>query len=249
MTGRALRRGNWSVQELERLRQLLPRRGVAAMATLLRRSPDSVLRKAAQMLRVPPRRGDWTDSDDALLREAWGALDVRLLATMLGRAVADVRRRVVDLRGRLRTGAWTRAERQALKELYGTRRDRDLEVCLLRAAPDIAAMAASLCLRKDKRFAAEESTRGAAAAAPAAPHADERRMPRWTAAEVDRLRRVYAGADNLTVARLLGRSVTSVANKANQLGLHKSPSVLADIGRTNVALRYREADASGPGGD
>lgn len=243
MTGRALRRGNWSVQELERLRQLLPRRGVAAMARLLRRSVESVQRKAAELLRVPPRRGDWTDSDDTLLRESWGAVEVRLLATMLGRQAADVRRRATELRSRPRRGPWSRGELQRLKDLYGTRRDSDLEVCLQRDAADVARTAAGLCLAKDKLFAAREAERAAAAA-------NERaallpvRMPRWTDAEVAVLRQVYADQDNLAVARRLGRSVTSVANKANQLGLKKSPAVLADIGRSNVALRYRTADAA-----
>jgi hypothetical protein len=223
-----LRRGNWSVQELERLRQLLPRRGVEATATLLRRSPASVLKKAALLLRVPPRRGDWTDSDDALLRESWGAVEPRLLATMLGRPAADVRRRAAMLRSRVRSGPWARAELQLLKALYGTRRDADLEVCCSRASADIAAMAARLCLAKDKRFAVASGAR----------------MPRWTADEVQALRAAYADRDNLEVARLIGRTVTSVANKANQLGLRKSPTLLTDIGRANVALRYAEAGGS-----
>src|SRR5690606_31963515 len=46
MNGAGRRRGNWSVTELDRLRQLLPRRGVADTALLLRRSPESVARKA-----------------------------------------------------------------------------------------------------------------------------------------------------------------------------------------------------------
>jgi hypothetical protein len=133
------------------------------------------------------------------------------------------------LRGRLRRGAWSRAERQLLKELYGTRSDEDLEVSCSRARADIAGMAAQLCLAKDKRFAAERS---------------RARMPRWSEAEVQRLREVYADRDNLEVARMVGRTVTSVANKANQLGLRKSASLLTDIGRTNVALRYREAGAA-----
>ena len=53
MSDRPLRRGNWSVQELERLRLLLPHRGVAQTAALLRRSPDSVQRKALALLRTP----------------------------------------------------------------------------------------------------------------------------------------------------------------------------------------------------
>jgi hypothetical protein len=235
MSGRPLRRGNWSVQELERLRQLLPARGVQATAQLLRRSLDSVERKAAELLRVPPRRGDWTASDDELLQAAWGAVESRLLATMLGRLPQDVRRRAQELRERPSTGAWSQQERLRLKRLYGTRADADLEVCLRRGASDIQAMARAMCLAKDKRFAA-------AAAVPAEGAVDRpTRMPRWTPPEVDRLRALYPDRDNLAVAQALGRTVTSVANKANQLGLRKSPLLLADIGRANVSLRYRPA--------
>lgn len=239
MSGRGLRRGNWSVQELERLRQLLARRGVETTAMLLRRSPDSVQRKAIDRLRVPPRRGDWTQSDDFLLREAWGALDLRLLSVLLGRPAAEVRRRAAELRGRVRLTAWTRDEIVLLKDLYGTRRDVDLEVCLSRPRAAIRAKAKELCLAKDKRFAAREAARvrhGDEVAPATAP--ERARMPRWRPEEVERLRALYPMHDNLTVARSLGRSVTSVANKANQLGLAKSPALLTALGRANVGIRY-----------
>lgn len=228
-----LRRGNWSVAELERLRQLLPRRGVAAMAALLRRSPASVQRKAAELLRVPVRRGDWTASDEQLLREAWGALDPRLLAIALGRPLADVRRRAEALRRALRDGPWTRDEEALLKALYGTRLDHDLEVSLSRPAAAIADKATQLCLAKDKRFAASPPS-----VADGPEQRRWRRMPRWTPAQVERLRLLYPGRGNLDVARELGRTVTSVANKAHQLGLHKDAAMLARIGRANVGRRY-----------
>ncbi len=230
---RGLRRGNWSVTELERLRQLLPRRGVEAMAALLRRSVASVQRKAAEMLRVPPRRGDWTASDEQMLRESFGALDLHLLSLALGRQPADVRRRAELLRANVRHGPWTRAEELLLKDLYGTRFDADLEVSLSRSAADIVAAARRLCLAKDKRFAARAEPDEVA----------PQRMPRWTAAEVEHLRACYPDRPNLEVARLLGRTVTSVANKANLLGLKKAPQVLADIGRKNVGLRYGRDDS------
>ena len=43
MSQNPLRRGNWSVQELARLRLLLPQRGVEQTAVLLRRSADRML--------------------------------------------------------------------------------------------------------------------------------------------------------------------------------------------------------------
>jgi len=249
VTDRALRRGNWSVQELERLRQLLPRRGVADTALLLRRTESSVFRKALRLLRVPLRRGAWTASDDTRLRECWGAVDARLLGPMLGRPLADVRKRVVELRARLRTGSWSPDERQLLKELYGTRSDDDLEIALGRPRDDVVAKARELCLAKDKRFRAHSNAAGVAlvmgepsAGAEKFPRSE---MPRWTHEQVEKLRALYADRDNLAVAREIGRTVASVANKANLLGLKKCPQLLADIGRANVAFRYRERSASG----
>jgi len=240
MSGRPLRRGNWSVQELERLRQLLPRRGVGDTTLLLRRSTASVWKKALEILRVPPRRGAWTGSDDERLRESWGCIEPRLLGPMLGRPPAEVVRRAQELRDSPRSGEWSRAETQQLKDLYGTRYDDDLEVALQRTRPEIEAMARRLCLAKDKRFAALVQGRPGAGQGGDAPL--RQKMPRWTATEVAMLRGIYGDLDNLTVAKRLGRTVTSVANKANQLGLQKSPRLLAAIGRTNVGLRYGHGD-------
>lgn len=261
-----LRRGNWSVQELERLRLLLPHRGVEQTAALLRRSPDSVQRKALDLLRVPPRKGAWTDSDDWQLRQAWGAVELRLLAPMLGRPANEVRTRAAELRRRLNSGSWTREEKRLLKKLYGTRSDEDLEVSLMRSRSEIAAAAQQMCLAKDKRFqaacnrAATQSANGEAAGGRTAGSRSaggksgsskasgrnkgvvRSRMPRWTTAEVEQLRKLYPDHDNLAVARALGRSVTSVANKAFQLGIHKSAALLTSIGRSNIAHRYRTED-------
>ncbi|MFK7738938.1 MAG: SANT/Myb-like DNA-binding domain-containing protein [Planctomycetota bacterium] len=325
MTGKGLlRRGNWSVQELARLRQLLPMRGVAWTASLLRRSPRSVEKKALELLRVPARHGDWTDSDDMQLRQAWGAVEVPILGPILGRTAKEVRARANELRGKHRGVAWSRAELGLLKKLYGTRRDEDLEVSLMRDREEVATAAQRLCLAKDKRFRASSAGARACGAAAASssvgepggsaevlrelatgatpdvgdaadigdvgsvadvadasalastgpksssasplhylapgrparvasrggpgssPGAVEARssMPRWTSEEVQRLRELYPHRDNLAVARELGRTVTSVANKAYQLKIRKSANVLADIGRANIAMRYQRDDCT-----
>jgi hypothetical protein len=237
---RALRRGNWSVQELERLRELLPRRGVQAMAILLRRSAECVYRKAMEIMRQPPRKGAWRQPDDELLRCAWGVLDRRLLGAILGRAPGEVVDRAQVLRAAPRGGIWTAAERRRLKVLYGTRSDEDLEVALQRGRGEIAAMARQLCLAKDKRFRATGAV--------ARPAAGAARMPRWQAAEVAVLRSCYGVIDNLELARRLGRSVAGVANKASQLGLRKGGDLLARIGRCNVGLRQDRAAGRGDAG-
>ena len=241
MSERPLRRGNWSVQELERLRLLFPHRGVEQTATLLRRSPDSVQRKALAILRRPAQRGPWTGADDLCLRNSWGALDARLLGLMLGRSGSEVQARAEELRRRLRSGAWTRAEQRALKKLYGTRRDEDLEVALQRSSREIRVVAEKLCLAKDKRF---QATLKAGARAGAQARSRSSTMPRWTADDVRVLRELYPHRDNLTVAKQLGRSVASVANKACQLGIKKSAELLADIGRANISQRYTGGSAA-----
>lgn len=229
MTSRGLRQGAWTVQELGRLRQLLPWRGVEGAAALLRRTPESVRRRAAQLLAAPPRRGEWTKVDDEALRIAWGGLEPRLIATMLGRPVAEVTKRAATIRASRAVGPWTHEEDLLLKRVHGTRSVRDLEVCLRRSAKDIEQRAAHLCLHKDKRWSASASGGG-----------DVTRSPRWTAREVEQLRSLYADRDNLEIARAMGRSVVSVANKAWQLGLHKGRKARAQIGRANVAFRFRE---------
>jgi len=235
MTGRRLRRGNWSVQELERLRHLLPRRGVDDTARLLRRSPESVRRKAHTLLAVAAaRRTPWTAFEELQLRSAWGALELRLLSVMLGRPAVEVSRRAAALAAQPRQGPWTRGEDRLLKSLYGTRTDQDLEVCLQRRAADIAAAAARLCLSKDKRFSKARLR-------------TVRTMPRWSAAEVERLRAIYPDHDNLLIAAQLQRTVASVANKAFQLGLQKSTVLLARIGRNNVAVRYGDGGKAAAG--
>lgn len=254
MTAGGLRRGNWSVQELGRLRVLLPHRGVEQTARLLRRSPGSVRRKAFELLRVPARHGPWTGSDDDQLRRSWGAVEVGLLAAMLGRGAADVRQRAAQLRRARGSEPLDRREQQLMKRLYGSRSDADLEVCMMRDRSAIVAAAAELCLRKDKQFLAAVASgrrRGETG------ESLDRSMPRWTSDEVAKLRRLYPEHDNLAVARALGRSVTAVANKAHQLKIHKSARLLAELGRANIARRYqaeqgldeRVVDAAGESGD
>ena len=242
MSDRPLRRGNWSVQELERLRLLFPHRGVDQTAVLLRRSPDSVQRKALSLLRGSPRQGAWTSEEDLKLRRSWGALEPRLLGLMLGRSGIEVRRRAEELRRDLRSGPWTREEQRTLKKLYGTRRDEDLEVSLLRSPVEIGLVAEKLCLAKDKRFQATING-GMSAGAGEQPRSSS--MPRWSPSDVRVLRELYPHRDNLSVARELGRSVASVANKACQLGIKKSPQLLADIGRANISQRYALDQAPG----
>jgi hypothetical protein len=232
-----LKRGNWSTHDLERLRTLYPRSREESVARLLRRSIPSVQRKAREIFATTVAPKEWTAGDDLRLREGFGILDFPSLCLVLGRTAADVSARVQLLRAWVRADRrWQRVEFALLKRLYGSRSDEDLVVCLSRPIEQIRARAADLCLSKDKGFLAH------------AGDATERlpqRMPRWNPREIRMLRDLYPTTLNLALAQRLRRSVASVANKANQLGLKKSPAVLREMGRRNVAARYRGSEESG----
>jgi hypothetical protein len=223
---RTRKRGNWSAHELDRLRALLPRDSVERVAELLRRSPASVRRRAAQLFAGPRVRGPWSEADERMLRVAYGAHDVADLALLLRRSKRDVEQRLRQLRRERRSSRWSAAEASLLRQLYGSRSNKDLEVSLSRPVAQIVQKAGELCLAKDKRLGVRRAAAGRAS------------MPRWKAEEVRRLAALYPHHSNLDVARALRKSVASVANKASKLGLKKSLELLAATGRRNVGARY-----------
>jgi len=227
MTAQRKRSGAWSAPELDYLRRWYGTRPIALLARYLRRTPSSVRARARELFAGRRRRDPWTEADDERLRLGYGAVPDAELALALRRTQADVRARAAALRARARARPWTSADDALLKRVYGTRSLAALEVCLQRPAADIEAAARRLCLGKDRRFLAA-----------ARAHA---RMPRWSAAEVARLRALYPTNDNLAVARELGRSVTAVANKANQLGLKKRRAWLRRTGKAHAVRRWRAA--------
>lgn len=204
-----------------RLRELFPRTSRDRLARLLGRTPESVARRARQVFARERVVGAWTPAEDRLLCEALGVHDLDTMALIVARAPEDVEERLRVLAGRRRSGTWSGDELAVLKRLHGTRSTTILATALGRAPEDVESMASALCLGKDKAIDSHEP----------------QRMPRWTADEVARLRELYPTRDNLEIARLLGRSVLSVANKASQLGLGKAPAALRRMGRRNVARR------------
>ena len=205
------------------LRELLPETPVVHLARCLRRSTESVLAQLEAMA-APRKRGRFDRDDDDYLRRGYGALEVRVLAMLMGRTQVEVRTRAQELRQRRLRRGWTRDETARLKRWYPTRRERDLEVCLSRSAVDIRKKATEFGLGRDKIVAA---ARGEPPA----------RMPRWAPAEIEQLRKIYSRMSNTDIARQLGRSVTSVASQARRLGLQKSGKTRSKLARRSVAMR------------
>lgn len=223
-----LKRGNWSTPDIERLRLLYPRSSEESVARLLRRSVASVQRKAMTVFSSPLRSRGWSFDDDLQLREGYGVVEFSALCRVLSRPARDVSKRIEFFRTQLRSGKpWRRLELGLLKRLYGSRADEDLVVCLSRPVAEIREQAKRLCLSKDKAYRSRVVESGT-------------KMPRWDTEGISKLTDLYPSTPNLELARILDRSVASVANKANQLGLKKETRVLKEMGRRNVAARYRD---------
>ncbi len=238
--------------ELEKLRDLYPRSPLFKVAEALRRSPESVQRKARELFQngspnaAPKQLGPWDPAEVETLRRGYGAVSIGDLAMILRRSSADAMRQAEALLARREDPAlWSDDDEALLREVYGTRADVDLEVVFGRSAQAIRARAAQLCLAKDKRLSAHLSERSSEPLGLAAPESEPTvvipaRMPRWTDGEIEELRELYPRLENLEIASRLGRTVSSVANKAHALGLTKEAGLLGDLGRRSVDRRWRK---------
>ena len=222
-----VRRGRWHDHELERLRALYGLRSDEAIAKDLGRTVEGVRRMAARIFNGAVRRGPWTDEEIDKLKRCVGATPPETIARALGRPEGDVETQIDHLSRVRRSGRWTRDETRLLRQIYGTRTDDDLATVFGRSVDSIRRVATRLALSKDKAFL--RLLRGEAAT----------RMPRWGREELALLEELYPTTPNLEIAHRVGRSVKSVVSKAHHLGLRKDPARLREMGRQNVAQRYR----------
>jgi len=65
-----------------------------------------------------------------------------------------------------------------------------------------------------------------------------RKRPRWTREEVLTLKRLYRTRSNAEIARVLGRTVSSIVFKGYRLGLSKGIRRLKEMGRENINKRW-----------
>lgn len=247
-----LKRGNWSVEELMKLREQYGRRPLPQLARELRRTEDTVRLRAEQMFQqewcpddedpetFEGREGPLTDAEREQLRFMVGISDLETMQLVLGRRVEAIEEVLLEW-SRYRAGDWDEASIEFLKSTYGTRPDWALATVLGHRVAAIQAKARELCLGKDRSVVSVDLPvlEKHVVIQPQAPV----RMPRWTREEVDELVQVFPELPNLEIARRLGRSVKSVVAKANELGLRKSKERLREMGRENVMIRHRRASA------
>ena len=191
----------------------------------------------------------WSTSEDWILRLTWGTVQAKFISTMLNMSVGEVRHRATQLRAQ-QSERWTKTDLQLLRRLYGSRKNEDLEVTLMKSSAQIAVAAKRMNLTKDQSKISNQkvaldlnknrkkarSTKGRSKT-----KSSRASMPRWTQAAIEHLRLCYSDHDNQEIANMLGRSVTSIANKAWQLGLSKSNEQLSKIARLNVARRHNRS--------
>jgi DNA-binding CsgD family transcriptional regulator len=223
------RRGRWSQAEIARLRELYGLRDEKSIARELNRPVGSVRKMAEDVFRAPPRTGPWTARELQDLKKYLGGTTTEVIARILGRNPEEVQQQVIELRRIQSTGRWTQDEVAEFKRLYGTRTDDDLAIIFGRTLEAVKRLGARYCLAKDKAFVRKLT--GSAAT----------RMPRWGAAELERLKELYPVTSNLDIAQQLNRSVKSVVSKAHNLGLKKEVDRLRQMGRENVSMRYKKS--------
>lgn len=228
------KRGRWTIEEIERFKQLWGLRDEAAIARELQRSVTSLRRLAKREFSGPARTGPWSEDEVQRLKRYLGASPLETISQVIGRSVEDIRTRLAQLALDVGEEPLTGEERLEFKRIYGTRSDEDLAIIFGRRLDVVRATAAELCLSKDKAFVRRES------------HGRESvRMPRWTPEELQRLTELYPTTANLQIARILQRTVKSVVSKAHHLDLHKDLTRLQEMGRQNVAVRHLRRDHDG----
>lgn len=172
------------------------------------------------------QKGPWSEAEIERLLDSYGGCDEKALQLILRRTADDIESKVRELRkaAQGRREPLTRVEIVRLKRVYGTRSPEALEVVFGREAEMVEEVAKELLLAKDKSFICRSGGTS--------------KMPRWTDAEIEILKREYPLKSNVEIARDLGRSVKSVVSKAHTLQLKKSGDRLREMGRQNVRNRY-----------
>ncbi len=222
------RKGRWSFPEIEKLRRLYGFRSEVQIAQELNRTVQSVRRMIGKVFDGEPKTGPWTAKEVLALKEYLGAAEVEVMAKILRRSPAEVRRKIEQLHGEVRQRPWTSADLQTLKRCYGTRASEDVSLILGRPVERIEEKAKELRLAKDKGFQRRHGGGGSV------------RMPRWKPEEIEMLKELYPDYDNHSIAVMLNRTVKSVVSKAHDQGLKKSSSRLRTMGRENVRARYEK---------
>jgi len=196
------RRGSWTAEQVESLKNLCPVKTRAEIARQLGRTKEAVARMMQKLrlvgIRTYNRQKDaWTADEDAFLKEHSPKWPVEKIAEKLGRGFHAVRARICRKRfiGRKKNVLWTKQEISQLRYWLHKCSIREIAAKLGRPFESVNAKRKRLGLRIYEP---------------------------WTKKEIAILKKFYPITTTAAVARMLGKSQGTIVKKARELELHKS---------------------------
>ena len=148
-----------------------------------------------------PRRGRWSQVEEALLRDLYGLRDVRAIARELNRSVDSVRRKAEELfQTAARSGPWTVQEVERLKRYLGLNAPEVIARILGRSRDEVERQIFSL--------------------------GRIQREGEWSRSEVQSFRRLYGTRSDEDLCVIFGRTPRSVGDLARKLCLAKDKAFL-----------------------
>ena len=230
MLDKPVKTGQWAQPDIGSLTRMYGSVKLTEIARKIGRPLASVNKMVAKLFPESTEKSNtpWGALDVARLKKLYGSVGtVDQWARIFKRPVSEIERKIKSFETEVKERPWTRESLATIKKFYGSRTNIDLELILGMPAKQIEEKAAELSMAKDKKFSS--STIGTSAGT---------RMPRWTAEDVETLKRMHGTASNGEIAQHLGRTTKSITSKANALGLYKTAEHLRQMGRDNVDWRY-----------
>jgi DNA-binding CsgD family transcriptional regulator len=203
----------WSASELALLKKLYPHcKCTRDVAKQLGRPLTAVRQKAYDLGIKTEKYRPWSADELELLRELYTVKSLKDLAEQLGRSPGAVGRQayVMGLLKESRYRVWSNEENKLLKKMFPKNTLRVIADKLGRSCSSVEKRSHKLGLRKSPSYF---------------------RYPRWSAKEIELLKKLYPHRNSQEVADKIGRSVNTVRVRACKLELKKSKKYLKTIGR------------------
>lgn len=168
---------------------------------------------------LTPRRGRWSQAEQARLKELYGLRDDAAIARELKRPVASIRRMAEKLfSGPVRTGPWTASEVMELRRYLGATSPEVIGRILGRSAEEVNERIFEL-----GRIQRDES---------------------WTRDELAEFKRIYGTRTDEDLSRIFGRPIDEVRKLADEHALAKDKAFVRKlVGEAATRMpRWREEE-------
>lgn len=151
-----------------------------------------------------PRRGRWSQAEQARLRQLYGLRDDAAIARELNRPVSSVRKMAEKLfKGKRRQGPWTATEVENLKRYLGATTPEVIAQILGRTVEEVS----------ERILELGRVQRGGS----------------WTREEMAEFKRIYGTRTDEAISRIFGRSVEDVRALAEEFALAKDKAFVRRV--------------------